>query len=90
MDLISAAGGFVLGCKNKLVAQIRDGRIAPATAFLVYNLEPPQGSMLKEEGPVLPWKREAEVLAATIGSHVISDRWILDSIAACRLQPFTV
>ncbi|XP_059593962.1 BRCA1-associated RING domain protein 1 isoform X4 [Vitis vinifera] len=90
VDLIRAAGGFVLACKNKLVAQVHDGRIAPSTALVVYNLEPPQGSMLREDDPVMLWKREAEVLAAMIGSHVISDRWILDSIAACRLQPFTL
>lgn len=90
MDLITAAGGFVLGCKNKLVAQVRDGRIAPATALIVYNPDPPQGSMLREDDPVMQLKREAEALAATIGSKVVSDSWILDSIASCILQPFTV
>lgn len=90
VDLIGVAGGFVLACKEKLVAQVRNGKVAPATVMFVYNHEPPQGSMLRDDDdPVMLWKREAMDWAAKIGSHVITDRWILDSIAACRLQHFS-
>ncbi|KAF3951309.1 hypothetical protein CMV_023027 [Castanea mollissima] len=84
-DLVMTAGGTVLTSKEELVPQSCDGQ---AKILVVYNLDPPQGSKVGEEVDIL-WKRltEAQDVAANIGSQVIGHTWLLESIAACELQP---
>ncbi|KAK7835722.1 brca1-associated ring domain protein 1 [Quercus suber] len=84
-DLVMTAGGTVLKSKEELVPQSCDGQ---AKILVVYNLDPPQGSKVGEEVDIL-WKRltEAQDVAANIGSQVIGHTWLLESIAACELQP---
>ncbi|KAK9265846.1 hypothetical protein L1049_027079 [Liquidambar formosana] len=86
--LITAAGGTILKSKENLVALVHDAKATASTILVVYNLDPPQGCKLGDEVSIL-WKRleEAEVLAAEIGSGVIGHTWLLESIAACKLQP---
>ncbi|WJX84402.1 non-specific serine/threonine protein kinase [Trifolium repens] len=79
-DLVEGGGGAVLKSKDELEV----GRNANLLA--VYNLDPPQGCKLGEEVSIL-WQRlnEAEDLTANTVGHT----WILESIAACKLQPFS-
>ncbi|KAI9085760.1 hypothetical protein K1719_032174 [Acacia pycnantha] len=87
VDLVVAGGGAVLESKEEL--QIKGYECKEDTKLIVYNLDPPQGSRLGDEVTIL-WERlnEAEDLAATSGSQVVGHTWILESIAACKLQPF--
>ncbi|XP_027349873.1 BRCA1-associated RING domain protein 1 isoform X2 [Abrus precatorius] len=88
-ELIEVGGGVVLKSKDELEAQ-RDKCEADSSKLLVvYNLDPPQGCKLGEEVSIL-WQRlnEAEDLAANTGYQVIGHTWILESIAACKLQSF--
>ncbi|KAK2417838.1 RING/U-box superfamily protein [Trifolium repens] len=79
-ELVEGGGGAVLKSKDELEV----GR--DANLLAVYNLDPPQGCKLGEEVSIL-WQRlnEAEDLTANTVGHT----WILESIAACKLQPFS-
>ncbi|CAK8543630.1 unnamed protein product [Lathyrus sativus] len=82
-DLVEVGEGAVLKSKDELEVRI------DAKVLVVYNIDPPQGCKLGEEVSIL-WQRlsEAEDLAANTGYQVIGHTWILESIAACKLQPF--
>ncbi|CAL5193833.1 unnamed protein product [Lathyrus oleraceus] len=81
-DLVEAGEGAVLKSKDELELRV------DAKVLVVYNIDPPQGCKLGEEVSIL-WQRlsEAEDLAANTGYQVIGHTWILESIAACKLQP---
>ncbi|CAI0385826.1 unnamed protein product [Linum tenue] len=90
-NLIVAAGGTAWGSKEDLLEmskQQKGGDGASPTTLVVYNLDPPPGCKLGEEVSIL-WERlnEAEDIAAKTGSQVIGHTWLLESIAACKLQP---
>lgn len=87
VDLVVAGGGTVLESKEELQTEAHEGK--ETSKLIVYNLDPPQGSRLGDEVTIL-WERlnEAEDLAAATGSQVVGHTWILESIAACKLQPF--
>ncbi|GLT42269.1 hypothetical protein SLA2020_162800 [Shorea laevis] len=55
---------------------------------VVYNLDPPEGSELGEEVSIM-WQRinEEQELATKIGGQVIGYTWLLESIAAYKLEP---
>lgn len=88
-DLIEVGGGTVLRSKEELEAQRHECKMDSSKLLVVYNLDPPQGCKLGEEVSIL-WQRlnDAEDLAANSGYKVIGHTWILESIAACKLQPF--
>ncbi|RDX80310.1 BRCA1-associated RING domain protein 1 [Mucuna pruriens] len=88
-ELIEVGGGTVLRSKEELEAQRHESEMDSSKLLVVYNLDPPQGCKLGEEVSIL-WQRlnEAEDLAATTGYQVIGHTWILESIAACKLQHF--
>lgn len=87
-ELIEVGGGAVLRSKEELVAQRQECKVNSPKLLVVYNLDPPQGCKLGEEVSIL-WQRlnDAEDLAANT-LQVIGHTWILESIAACNLQPF--
>ncbi|XP_020222007.1 BRCA1-associated RING domain protein 1 [Cajanus cajan] len=87
-DLIEVGGGTVLRSKEELEAQRHKCEVDSSKLLIVYNLDPPQGCKLGDEVSIL-WQRlnEAEDLAANT-LQVIGHTWILESIAACKLQPF--
>lgn len=87
--LVEAGGGTVLSSKDELEVIRLACEVAPSNLLVVYNLDPPEGCKLGEEVSIL-WERmnEAEDLAANTGYQVIGQTWILESIAACKLQPF--
>ncbi|KAL9285068.1 hypothetical protein ACSQ67_024598 [Phaseolus vulgaris] len=87
-ELIEVGGGTVLRSKEELEAQRQECKVNSSKLLVVYNLDPPQGCKLGEEVSIL-WQRlnDAEDLAANT-LQVIGHTWILESIAACKLQPF--
>ncbi|CAA6668543.1 unnamed protein product [Spirodela intermedia] len=71
-DLVTVAGGAVL--QRKPVAKQGEG-LSPAPVFIVYSLEPADGSAAGRGG----YRRQG------------SDQpWVLDSIAGCRIQSLAV
>ena len=89
LDLVITAGGTVIKSKEQLVAQSSDSRTTHLATLVVYNNDPAmQGGRLEEEVSVVLQRIEAaENLATGIGSPVIAHTWLLESIAACELQP---
>ncbi|KAK6940632.1 hypothetical protein RJ641_030163 [Dillenia turbinata] len=86
--LVSTGGGIVLKGNDTLAAESSDTQTP--TILVVYNLDAPEGSVVGEEvSLVLQRLEKAEELAAAIGGQVICHTWLLESIAACRLQPLT-
>ena len=87
-NLVVAAGGNVRRKMEEVVDQIIDPAVQ-TKIIVVYNLDAPQGSELAEEVSIL-WQRvnEAQDLATKIGGQVIGHTWLLESIAAYKLQPF--
>ncbi|XP_025603202.1 BRCA1-associated RING domain protein 1 [Arachis hypogaea] len=90
-ELIEVGGGAVLRSKEELEAKKLEFEGVPSKFLVVYNLDPPQGCKLGEEVSII-WQRmnDAEELASSTGSEVIGHTWILESIAACKLQPFVI
>ncbi|XP_010264933.1 PREDICTED: BRCA1-associated RING domain protein 1 [Nelumbo nucifera] len=84
-DLVKAAGGTLLEDKVSSVSQGSDALATPIT-LVVYSLDPPQTCNLSEFSVIDKRCREAENLAAEIGAKVIGHTWLLESIAACKLQ----
>lgn len=84
-NLVMAAGGCTLESKEHLI-EARDGENASST-LIVYNADPPEGCQLGEEVSIY-WQKinEAEDLAASSGARVVNHTWLLESVAACKLQ----
>lgn len=87
VNLVVAGGGTVLKSMEEL--QTKGHECNETSTLVVYNLDPPPGTRLGDEVAIL-WERltEAEDLAAISGSQVVGHTWILESIAACKLQPY--
>ncbi|KAJ7972614.1 Protein BREAST CANCER SUSCEPTIBILITY 1-like protein [Quillaja saponaria] len=90
LDLVLAGEGIVLESKEELVSKSHDCRLTPSKLLVVYSLDPPEGCKLGDEVSIL-WERlkEAEDVADKTGSQVSGHSWILESIASCKLQPFS-
>ncbi|KAL9431163.1 hypothetical protein AB3S75_026369 [Citrus x aurantiifolia] len=88
-SLVITAGGTIWKSEGELLAQCCNDETAPSKVLVVYNLDFPEGSLIGEEVSTI-WKRlnEAEELASKIGCRVIGHTWLLESIAAHKLQPF--
>lgn len=88
-NLVAVAGGTILRSKEELVAQNFDDH-ATLRTMVVYNNDSPQGSILGEEVSTF-WQRisEAEDLATDTGSQVVAHTWLLESMAAYKLQPLS-
>ncbi|CAK9181385.1 unnamed protein product [Ilex paraguariensis] len=88
LNLVLTAGGTVIERKDQLMGQSHDAHRTPSATLVVYNQDPPPGCKLGEEGSILLQRSAAaQDLANEIGSKVITHTWILESIAACKLQP---
>ncbi|XP_039021093.1 BRCA1-associated RING domain protein 1-like isoform X2 [Hibiscus syriacus] len=89
-NLVVTAGGTVLMRMEELIEHNNNGdQTSQAKMVVVYNLDAPQGSELGEEVSII-WQRvsEAQDLASKISGLVIGHTWLLESIAACKLQAF--
>ncbi|XP_044492419.1 BRCA1-associated RING domain protein 1 [Mangifera indica] len=87
-SLVIGAGGLVWKSEIELLAQERNDKGSHSKILIVYNLDSPHGSQLGEEVSII-WKRlnEAQELANKVDSQVIGHTWLLESIAAHKLQP---
>ncbi|OVA11844.1 BRCT domain [Macleaya cordata] len=87
-ELVLAAGGTVL-TNSTLVSQGCNEGIFSSTTLVVYSLDPPPNMESEVASSVVIEERrkEAEALGEQFGSWVISHTWILESIAASKLQP---
>ncbi|XP_009781615.1 BRCA1-associated RING domain protein 1 [Nicotiana sylvestris] len=89
LDLVEKGGGSIIHTKEQLIYQIGPMQTTNSSCLVVYNLDPPRGCMSGEDSNVLLHRQaEAEDLAKQIGCQVIQHTWILQSIAACKLEPF--
>ncbi|KAL8236024.1 hypothetical protein R6Q59_017105 [Mikania micrantha] len=80
-DLIIAAGATVL--HRKPIPLINERQ------FLIYSIELPDKLKVKEQNLILiQRKSNAEALANSCGAVAVSNSWILNSIAASKVQNF--
>ncbi|XWS36471.1 hypothetical protein CRYUN_Cryun20dG0088300 [Craigia yunnanensis] len=88
-NLVVAAGGTVLRrMEEELVEQNNGDQAVQTRMIVVYNLDAPKGSELGEVSIIWQRVNEAQDLATKIGGQVIGHTWLLESIAAYKLQPF--
>ncbi|PIA36294.1 hypothetical protein AQUCO_03400293v1 [Aquilegia coerulea] len=85
-ELVEAAGGTIL-MEEILLSQGCDAESECSTRIVVYSLNAPSEREPKNIS-LLTKREEAERLAVQTRSWAIGHTWILESIAACKLQPF--
>ncbi|KAK1420350.1 hypothetical protein QVD17_21876 [Tagetes erecta] len=79
LDLIIAAGGTVLHRKPIPVNNEQQ--------FLIYSIELPDKLKAKEQNQIISQRKSnAETLANSCGAVAVSNSWILNSIAASKVQ----
>ncbi|KAK9268132.1 hypothetical protein L1049_010572 [Liquidambar formosana] len=86
-DLVIAAGGTVL--HRKPISGDQEALLSrsSATTFVIYSLELPDKCDPSKNSLILDRRRsDAEALASSTEAKVASNSWILNSIAACKLQ----
>eukprot|EP00257_Ricinus_communis_P022323 XP_015582013.1 protein BREAST CANCER SUSCEPTIBILITY 1 homolog isoform X1 [Ricinus communis] len=85
-DLIFAGGGTILHRKPLPGAE---GASSPST-FIIYSTELPDKCDIKKKDMILNRRKaDAEALASETEAKAVSNSWVLNSIAACRLQDFS-
>jgi BRCA1-associated RING domain protein 1 len=86
-DLLVAGGGTILHRKPISGAQgtlLLDSK--PPT-FIMYSLEMPDKCDPSKKNMILNRRQsDAEALASSTGAKAVSNKWVLNSIAACKLQ----
>ncbi|XLT38271.1 hypothetical protein HN873_069563 [Arachis hypogaea] len=87
-DLVTAAGGVILNRKPVSGdANSTSPGMHPPQTLIIYNLELPDKCSPSKRDTISTQRRhDAEVLASSTGSKIASNTWILNSIAACKLQ----
>ncbi|KAL6201474.1 hypothetical protein ACLB2K_025188 [Fragaria x ananassa] len=87
-DLVIAAGGTVLHRKPVPESQKgSSGSPLECRTFIIYSLELPDQCHPSKKGTVFNQRlADAKSLASSAGANVASNSWILNSIAACKLQ----
>jgi len=86
-DLVVAGGGIILHRKPVSGDQ---NSMSPDQTLIIYSLELPDKCKPSKADTICRQRcHDAEVLASSTGSKVVTNTWILNSIAACKLQCFT-
>lgn len=87
-DLVIAAGGTVLNRKPISEEQkIFSSECSTSTTFIVYSVEQPEKCGASKRDTILNCRSfDAEALASSTRAVAVSNSWILDSIAGCKLQ----
>ncbi|GAA0143405.1 hypothetical protein LIER_04098 [Lithospermum erythrorhizon] len=83
LELVEAAGG-VVESKEMLA---NNAGAAPRSRFLVFNCTPPQGNPTGDMSFLHQRLSEVVDVMVDIGVGIISQKWILDSIAGHKLLP---
>ncbi|CAK9187563.1 unnamed protein product [Ilex paraguariensis] len=90
-DLVVAAGGTVLYRKpvsGDQEAAVSSG-YSKSPVFIIYSLELQEKCAPSKRNLILSRRRtDAEELASSTGAIVASNSWVLNSVAACKLQNF--
>lgn len=81
-DMVIAAGGTIL--HRKPVSG--DEKKPESSTFIVYSVEIANRPTSCKDSALKQRKSDAEALAASTGAKVVSNAWILNSIAACKLR----
>jgi len=82
-ELVSAAGGLVLQRKPIM------GQPECQSTIVLYNVELPETSKFSDKGKIVRNRlKEARSLANATGAQYTAHTWLLESIAACQLQPY--
>ncbi|XP_019706744.1 protein BREAST CANCER SUSCEPTIBILITY 1 homolog isoform X2 [Elaeis guineensis] len=87
-DLVIAAGGTVLQRKpiSRDQEKLLDDSLT-SPVFIIYSLEHPDKNRFQDYTLIFNHRRaEAQALADASGGKVVANTWIIDSIAACKLQ----
>lgn len=89
-ELIVAAGGTIL--HRKPISSDQGPLLSGSSTcltFIIYSLELPDKCDLSKKDMILTSRwNEAEGLASSTGAKAVSNSWVLNSIAACKLQSF--
>ncbi|KAI9198398.1 hypothetical protein LWI28_015154 [Acer negundo] len=87
-DLVIAAGGTIL--HRKPISRDQGALLSDSsTTFIIYSIELPEKCGLSKKNMLLDSRRsDAEVLANSAGAKAVSNLWVLNSIAACKLQSY--
>ncbi|KAL2341101.1 hypothetical protein Fmac_009041 [Flemingia macrophylla] len=87
-ELVIAAGGIILHRKPVSGDQkLTSPDMHPYQTVIIYSLEIPDKCKPSEKDTICSQRRRvAEVLANSTGAKLASNTWILNSIAACKLQ----
>ena len=90
-DLITAAGGTIL--QRKPVSEYQNDLSSDSLTcqtFIIYSLELPDQCEPAKRNQIFNRRRlDAETLASLSGAKAVSNSWVLNSIAACKLQSLT-
>ncbi|GAV76413.1 BRCT domain-containing protein/zf-HC5HC2H domain-containing protein/zf-C3HC4_2 domain-containing protein [Cephalotus follicularis] len=89
-DLVIAAGGSILQRKPTLRDQraLISGSTTSST-FVIYSLEVPDKCDPSKKNMIFDRRQcDAEAMASSTGAKAVSNSWVLNSIAACKLQSF--
>lgn len=85
-----AAGGAIL--QRRPISRDNERLLGVSSVdkiLIVYSVEPPQKCNLDGNKVIDRRRFEAEVLADASGCTLATSSWIINSIAACELQPLT-
>ncbi|XP_057983911.1 uncharacterized protein LOC131168474 isoform X2 [Malania oleifera] len=90
-DLVIAAGGTVLQRKPISCDQeAKPSASSTSSTFIIYSLEPPDKCDPNKRNIIFNRRRlDAEALSRSSGAKLATNVWVLNSIAACKLQSVT-
>ncbi|XP_068657389.1 protein BREAST CANCER SUSCEPTIBILITY 1 homolog [Aristolochia californica] len=87
-DLVIAGGGVVL--HRRPISRIQKGPLEESSQcmiYVIYSLEQPEKSDAKKSSRIFARRKaEASAIASTVNAKMAPHSWILDSIAASKLQ----
>lgn len=80
IELVRVGGGSIVENMEHVAAE-RHNLEDISTTVVVYYHDHPQGCAAPKE--------EAEGVAKSIDAHIVPHTWILESIAACQILPYS-
>uniref|UniRef100_A0A6N2M806 BRCT domain-containing protein n=1 Tax=Salix viminalis TaxID=40686 RepID=A0A6N2M806_SALVM len=86
-DLLVTGGGTIL--HRKPISGVQETLLLDSKppTFIIYSLEVPDKCGPSKKKMILTRRQSAaEALASSTGAKAVSNKWVLNSIAACKLQ----
>lgn len=85
-DLVTAAGGSILHRKPISTDHGALSDSSTLSTFIIYSLDPPDKSDISKQKKIFDGRKsDAVVLAKATGATAVSNSWVLNSIASCKL-----